>query len=34
MSVTLAHIQRGVEHDTVTWYWANVGSASKTVGQQ
>ena len=27
-SVTLAHIQRGVKHDTVTQYWANVGSAS------
>ena len=27
-SVTLAHIQRGTEHNTVTQYWANVGSAS------
>ena len=33
-SVTLAHIRRGVKHDTVTQYWANVGSASLTVGQQ
>ena len=32
-SVTLAHIQRGAKHDTVTQYWANVGSASQTVGQ-
>ena len=24
-SVTLAYIQRGVKHDTVTQYWANVG---------
>ena len=27
-SVTLAHIQRGAKQDTVTQYWANVGSAS------
>ena len=27
-SVTLAHIQRGAKHNTVTRYWANVGSAS------
>ena len=27
-SVTLAHIQRGAKHKTVTQYWANVGSAS------
>ena len=27
-SVTLAHIQRGVKHHTVTQYWANAGSAS------
>ena len=27
-SVTLAHIQRGVKHKSVTQYWANVGSAS------
>ena len=27
-SVTLAHIQRGAKHDTVTQYWANVGSSS------
>ena len=26
--VTLAHIQCGAKHDTVTQYWANVGSAS------
>ena len=32
-SVTLAHIQRGAKHDTVTPYWANIGSASQTVGQ-
>ena len=25
--VTLAHIQRGAKHDTVTQYWANVASA-------
>ena len=25
-SVTLAHIQRGAKHDTVTQYWANGGS--------
>ena len=31
--VTLAHIQRGAKHDTVTQYWANVGSALSTVGQ-
>ena len=24
-SVTLAHIQCGVRHDTVTQYWANAG---------
>ena len=24
-SVTLAHIQRGVKHNTVTQYWANAG---------
>ena len=27
-SVTLAHIQRCAEHDTVTQYWANVGSTA------
>ena len=27
-SVTLAHIQRGAKHDTVTQYWDEVGSAS------
>ena len=27
-SVTLAHMQRGVKHDMVTQYWANVGLAS------
>ena len=27
-SVMLAHIQRGAKHDTVTKYWANVGSTS------
>ena len=27
-SVALAHIQRGAKHDTITQYWANVGSAS------
>ena len=27
-SVTLAHIQRGTKHNTVTQYWANGGSAS------
>ena len=27
-SVTLAHIQHGTKHNTVTQYWANVGSAS------
>ena len=27
-SVMLAHIQRGVKHDTVTQYWVNVCSAS------
>ena len=27
-SVTLAHIQHGTKHDTVTQYWANVDSAS------
>ena len=32
-SVTLVNIQRGAKHDTVTQYWANVGSASLTVGQ-
>ena len=32
-SVTLAHIQRGAKHDTVTQYWANVGSALQTVCQ-
>ena len=26
--LTLAHIQRGAKHDTVTQYRANVGSAS------
>ena len=26
-SMTLAHIQRGAKHNTVTQYWANVGSA-------
>ena len=25
--VTLAYIQRGAKQDTVTQYWANVGSA-------
>ena len=40
-SVSLAHIQRGAQHDTVTQYWANVGSAywqcfniSPTLGQR
>ena len=28
-SVSLAHIQRGAQHDTVTQYWVNVGSASR-----
>ena len=27
-SETLAHIQLGAKYDTVTQYWANVGSAS------
>ena len=27
-SVTLALIQRGAKHDTVTQYWANVSSVS------
>ena len=27
-SVTPTHIKRGAKHDTVTQYWANVGSAS------
>ena len=27
-SVTLAYIKRGAKHDTVTQYWADVGSAS------
>ena len=31
--VNVAHIQRGAKHDTVTQYWANVVSASQTVGQ-
>ena len=28
LSVTLAHIQRGAKHDTITQYLADVGSAS------
>ena len=28
LSATLAHIQRGAKHNTVTQYWANAGSAS------
>ena len=28
LTITLAHIQRGVKLDTVAQYWANVGSAS------
>ena len=31
-SVTLAHIQHGARHGTVTRYWANVGWASQMVG--
>ena len=31
--MTLAHIQRGVKHDTVTQYWANVNN-SPVLGQR
>ena len=27
VGLMLAHIQRGAKHDTVSQYWANVGSA-------
>ena len=32
-SMTLAHIQRGVKHDTVTQYWANVNN-NPVLGQR